>query len=94
MIVSLNGTHGAGKTTTSALLQPLLADALHADQAKLRERIQNDEDMGPSESRFAYLDDYARAADVWLHDAAEVIDTAHLTPAQAARQIADSVLGR
>ncbi|MFF4597102.1 ATP-binding protein [Amycolatopsis sp. NPDC001319] len=27
MIVWLNGTHGAGKTTTSALLQPLLPDS-------------------------------------------------------------------
>ncbi|WP_448002403.1 AAA family ATPase [Agromyces bauzanensis] len=172
MIVWLNGTHGAGKTTTSTLLQPLLPDArvldaekvgevlmdikpglratdnfqhwqpwrllvvetarrvleytggtlvmpmtvlverywreisdglteyripirhfvLHADQATLRDRIQNDKDMGPSTFRFAYLELYAQAAGTWLHDEAEVIDTRGATPAQAAQQIADSVL--
>lgn len=174
MIVWLNGTHGAGKTTTSALVQQLLPDAhvldaekvgevlmdikpglpatdnfqhwepwrrlvvetarrvleytggtlvmpmtvlvesywreisdglteygipiqhfvLHADQATLRDRIQNDKDLGPSTFRFAYLEPYAEAARTWLHDEAEVIDTTHITPNQAAQQIAHSVLGR
>jgi hypothetical protein len=174
MIVWLNGTHGAGKTTTSALVQQLLPDArvldaekvgevlmdikpglpatdnfqhwepwrklvvetarrvleytggtlvmpmtvlvenywreisdgltahgipihhfvLHADQATLRDRIQNDKDLGPSTFRFAYLEPYAEAARTWLHDEAEVIDTTHVTADQAAQQIADSVLAR
>ncbi|MUU69636.1 AAA family ATPase [Pseudarthrobacter sp. GA104] len=174
MIVWLNGTHGAGKTTTSALLQPMLPDAraldaekvgevlmditpglpatdnfqhwepwrplvvetarrvleftggtlvmpmtvlvesywreisdgltkhgipirhfvLHADQATLRERMQNDKVLGPSTFRFAYLEPYADAARTWLHNEAEVIDTTDITPGQAAQQIAASVLGR
>jgi hypothetical protein len=174
MIVWLIGTHGAGKTTTSALLQPMLPDAraldaekvggvlmditpglpatdnfqhwepwrplvvetarrvleftggtlvmpmtvlvesywreisdgltkhgipirhfvLHADQATLRERIQNDKVLGPSTFRFAYLEPYADAARTWLHNEAEVIDTTDITPGQAAQQIAASVLGR
>ncbi|MDQ0030912.1 AAA family ATPase [Arthrobacter bambusae] len=174
MIVWLNGTHGAGKTTTSVLLQQLLTDAqvldaekvgevlmdirpglpatdnfqhwdpwrplvvetarrvleytggtlvmpmtilvesywreisnglaghgipiqhfvLHADQGTLRERIQNDKDLGPSTFRLAYLEPYAEAARTWLHNEAEVIDTTDITPDQAAQQIADSVLGR
>jgi len=173
MIVWLNGTHGAGKTTTSALVQQLLPDArvfdaekigevlmdikpglpatdnfqhwepwrtlvvetarcvleytggtlvmpmtvlvesywreisdglsghgipiqhfvLHADQATLRHRIQNDKDLGPSTFRFAYLEPYAEAAHAWLHNEAEVVDTTHISPDQAARRIADSVLG-
>ncbi|MDQ0801231.1 AAA family ATPase [Arthrobacter sp. SLBN-112] len=173
MIVWLNGTHGAGKTTTAALVQQLLPGArvldaekvgevlmdikpglpatdnfqhwepwrplvietarrvleyaggtlvmpmtvlvesywreisdgltrygipirhfvLHADQETLRHRIQNDRILGPSTFRFAYLEPYFEAAQSWLHDEAEVIDTAHIAPEQAARQIADSVLG-
>lgn len=171
MIVWLNGTHGAGKTTTSALLQPLLPDSrvfdaekvgetlmnispglpatdnfqhwppwrplvvetarrvldytggtlvmpmtvlveqywreisaglaqyaipvrhfvLHADQETLRRRIAGDVVMGPSAFRFAYLEPYAEAARTWLHAEAEVVDTAHITPAQAARQIAEAL---
>lgn len=37
MIVWLNGTHGAGKTTTSALLQPMLPDARALDAEKVGE---------------------------------------------------------
>ena len=174
MIVWLNGTHGAGKTTTSALVQQLLPDArvldaekvgevlmdikpglpvtdnfqhwepwrglvvetarrvleytggtlvmpmtvlvesywreisdgltdhgipirhfvLHADQATLRDRIQNDKILGPSTFRFAYLEPYAEAAHAWLHNEAEVIDTTHITADQAAQQIVDLVLAR
>ncbi|MEV8133394.1 MULTISPECIES: AAA family ATPase [Micrococcaceae] len=174
MIVWLNGTHGAGKTTTSALVQRMLPDSrvldaekvgevlmdirpglpatgnfqhwepwrplvvetarrvleftggtlvmpmtvlvesywreisdgltkhgipirhfvLHADQAALHDRIQNDKVLGPSTFRFSYLEPYADAARTWLHNEAEVIDTTDITPDQAAQQIADSVLGR
>lgn len=55
---------------------------------------QNDKDLGPSTFRFAYLEPYADAARTWLHDAAEVVDTTHIPPEQAARQIADAVLAR
>ena len=39
MIVWLNGTHGAGKTTTSALLQPLLPDSRVFDAEKVGETL-------------------------------------------------------
>ncbi|MFK0121478.1 hypothetical protein [Streptomyces sp. NPDC090994] len=38
-----------------------------------------------------YLEPYAEAARTWLHAEAEVVDTTHLTPAQAAQQIAEAV---
>lgn len=170
MIVWLNGTHGAGKTTTSSLLQPLLPSSrvfdaekvgemlsdirpgladtdnfqhwppwrelvvetarsvldytggtlvvpmtvlvegywreisaglarhsipvrhfvIHADQDTIRRRIAGDHPI-PSPFRLKYLEPYAEAARTWLHAEAEVIDTTHLTPAQAARQIAEAV---
>lgn len=39
MIVWLNGTHGAGKTTTSALLQPLIPDSRLFDAEKVGETL-------------------------------------------------------
>lgn len=170
MILWLNGTHGVGKTTTSALVQQLIPDSrvfdaekvgemlmditpglpetdnfqhwppwrplivesarrileytggtlvmpmtvlveqywreistglaghaipvrhivLHADADTLRARIEADTVLGPSTFRLAYLEPYAEAARTWLHDEAEVIDTTHLTPEQAAMQIADA----
>ncbi|AUG80920.1 ATP-binding protein [Kitasatospora sp. MMS16-BH015] len=173
MIVWMNGTHGAGKTTTSPLVQQLIPDSrvfdaekvgellmdvspglpatdnfqhwlpwrqlvvdsarrlldytggtlvvpmtvlveqywreisaglaehgipvrhfvLHADQETLHHRIQHDAVMGPSPFRFKYLAPYAEAARSWLHAEAEVVDTTHLTPAQAARQIVDTLKG-
>ncbi|MFI1483281.1 AAA family ATPase [Streptomyces sp. NPDC020747] len=174
MIVWLNGTHGAGKTTTSALVQRLIPDSrvfdaekvgetlmniapalpgpgtdnfqhwppwrplvvetarrvldyaggtlvmpmtvlveqywreissglaqhsipvrhfvLHADQDTLRGRIAGDTVIGPdSPFRLQYLEPYAEAARTWLHAEAEVVDTTHLTPAEAAQQIAEAV---
>ncbi|WP_353945411.1 AAA family ATPase [Streptomyces sp. HUAS MG91] len=173
MIVWLNGTHGAGKTTTSRLVQQLVPDSrvfdaekvgetlmditpvlsptdnfqhwppwrplvvetarhvldytggtlvmpmtviveeywreisaglarhgipvhhfvLHADTETLRGRIEGDTDMGPAPSKFRlkYLEPYAEAARTWLHEEAEVVDTTHLTPEQAARRIARDV---
>lgn len=41
--------------------------------------------LGPnSPFRLQYLERYAGAARPWLHAEAEVVDTTHLTPAQAA----------
>ena len=171
MIVWLNGAHGAGKTTTSALVQQLIPDSrvfdaekvgealmdikpglpstnnfqhwppwrplvvetarrvldytggtlvmpmtvlveqywreisaglaehaievrhfvLHADQVTLRRRIEEDTVLGPSSFRLDYLEPYAEAARTWLHGEAEVIDTTHLTPAQVALRIAESL---
>jgi hypothetical protein len=172
MIVWLNGTHGAGKTTTSRLLQPLLPQSrvfdaekvgetlmditpglpetdnfqhwapwrplvvetarrvlaytggtlvmpmtvlveeywreisgglagygipirhfvIHADQDTLRRRIEGDHPL-PSPFRLRYLKPYAEAARTWLHAEAEVVDTTHLTPAEAALRIAEAVKG-
>ena len=175
MIVWINGTHGAGKTTTSALVQQLIPDSrvfdaekvgatltdirpglpetdnfqhwppwrplvvetarrvldytggtlvmpmtvlvedywreisaglaayaipvrhfvLHADHETLRQRIETDTTheqaaLGPSPFRLKHLEDYAEAARTWLHSEAIVVDTTDLTPAEAARQIADA----
>jgi hypothetical protein len=170
VIVWLNGTHGAGKTTTSALVQHLIPDSrvfdaekvgvtlmditpglpttdnfqhwppwrqlvvetayrvldytggtlvipmtvlveqywreisaglaqhsipvkhfvLHADQGTLRRRIEG-EHVVPSPFRLKYLEPYAEAARTWLHREAEVVDTTHLTAAQAARHIAEAL---
>jgi hypothetical protein len=70
---------------------PVRHFVLHADQETLRERIQGDPDLGPSWFRLNHLEPYAEAARTWLHGEAEVIDTTRLTPAQAARQIADAL---
>jgi hypothetical protein len=173
VIIWLNGTHGAGKTTTGALVQRLVPDSrvfnaekvgetlmditpglpetdnfqhwppwrplvvetarrvldytggtlvmpmtvlvrqywqeistglaahgipvrhfvLHAAQDTLRERIEGDTALGPPIWRLTYLEPYAEAARTWLHDEAEVVDTTHLTPAQAAVRIAAAVTG-
>ncbi|MGO4230942.1 hypothetical protein AB4Y72_19035 [Arthrobacter sp. YAF34] len=74
---------------------PIQHFVLHADQATLRDRIDNDEKAaGPSTFCLAYLGPYAEPAQTWLHNEAEVIDTTHITAEQAAQQIAASVLGR
>jgi len=39
MIVWINGTHGAGKTTTSALVQPLIPDSRVFDAEKVGETL-------------------------------------------------------
>ncbi|MEU7875760.1 ATP-binding protein [Dactylosporangium sp. NPDC049140] len=170
MIVWINGTHGAGKTTTSALVQRLIPDSrvfdaekvgamlmditpglpetdnfqhwppwrplvvetarhvldytggtlvipmtvlveqywreisagldqhaipvrhfvLHADRNALIGRIEGEHPV-PSPFRLKYLEPYAEAARTWLHAEAEVVDTTHLTPAEAASRIADAV---
>lgn len=61
---------------------------LHADRPTLSHRIENDAVLGPSTFRRAYIDPYAEAAREWLHEAAEVVDTTHLTAQDAARDIA------
>jgi hypothetical protein len=70
---------------------PVRHFVLHADQETLRARINGDLVMGPSEFRLDHLDTYSEAARTWLHGEAEVVDTAHLTPAEVARRIADAV---
>lgn len=173
MIVWINGTHGAGKTTTSALVQQLIPNSrvfdaekvgetlmditpglpsmgnfqhwppwrplvvetarlvldyvggtlvmpmtvlveqywreisagldqhgipvrhfvLHTDEETLRHRIAQDTLLGVSSFRLLHLELYAEAASTWLHDEAEVVDTTHLSPAQAAQQIASAAKG-
>lgn len=72
---------------------PVRHFVLHADQDTLRARIHGDTVLGPGPSpfRLQYLDSYAEAAQKWLHEEAEVIDTTNVTPAEAARRIADAV---
>lgn len=73
---------------------PVRHFVLHADRDTLRSRIAGDTVTGPdSPFRLQYLEPYAEAAATWLHAEAEVVDTTHLTPAQAALRIADSVTG-
>jgi hypothetical protein len=69
---------------------PLRHFVLHADQDTLRRRIEGEHTV-PSPFRLTYLEPYAEAASSWLHSAAEVVDTTHLTPAQAAQRIAAAV---
>lgn len=63
---------------------------LHADQDTLRRRIEGASPV-PFAFRLKYLATYAEAARTWLRGEAEAVDTAHLTPAQAALQIAEAV---
>ncbi|MFE2447537.1 16S rRNA (cytosine(1402)-N(4))-methyltransferase, partial [Streptomyces sp. NPDC059426] len=57
-------------------------------------RIAGDTVLGPnSPFRLKYLEPYAEAARTWLHDEAEVVDTTHLTPAEAALRIAEALKG-
>jgi hypothetical protein len=69
---------------------PVRHFVLHADQDTLRARIEGEHAV-PSPFRLKYLEPYAEAARTWLHDEAEVVDTTHLTAAQAALQIAAAV---
>ncbi|MDC2960629.1 AAA family ATPase [Streptomyces gilvifuscus] len=70
---------------------PVRHFVLHADQETLRDRIEGDTVMGPSPFRLRYLEPYAEAARTWLHAEAEVVDTTHLTPEEAALRIAGAV---
>ncbi len=67
---------------------------LHVEPDTLRRRIAGDTVMGPSPFRFSHLTPYAEAFATWLGDEAEVIDSTHLTAAQAATRIAAAVNGR
>jgi hypothetical protein len=55
-----------------------------------RGRIERDHPIPPP-FRLKYLELYAEAARTWLHGEAEVVDTTHLTGAQAALQIPEAV---
>jgi hypothetical protein len=68
---------------------PVRHFVLHSDQTTLRNRIEGDPVIS-SPFRLSYLAPYADAASTWLQDKAEVIDTTHLTPSQAASLIAKS----
>jgi hypothetical protein len=70
---------------------PVRHFVLHADHDTLRQRIEDDLVLGPSSFRLHHLESYAEAARTWLHGEAEVVDTTHLTPGQAALQIAEAV---
>ena len=69
---------------------PVRHFVLHADQDTLRGRIEGEHPV-PSLFRLRHLEPYAEAAHTWLHAEAEVIDTSHRTPAEAALQIAEAV---
>nr|WP_042433618.1 NUDIX domain-containing protein [Streptacidiphilus anmyonensis] len=60
---------------------------LHAEETVLRKRIEADGvEAGAREWRLAHLDVYAEALP-WLRDDAAFVDTAELTPRQAAEQV-------
>ncbi|MFF2773042.1 ATP-binding protein, partial [Streptomyces bacillaris] len=73
---------------------PIRHFVLHADESTLLDRIENDQFLGPSTFRPAYVEAYAEAAREWLHAAGEVIDTSELTPAQVAERVVRSVHDR
>jgi len=54
MIVWINGTHGVGKTTTAALVQPLLADARVFDAEKVGETLMDVTPGLPSTDNFQH----------------------------------------
>lgn len=66
---------------------------LHADEEVLVGRIDDDQDLGPSTFRHAYVEPYAAAARSWLHEAGAVIDTGGLTPDQVADRVVRSLDG-
>jgi len=71
---------------------PVRHVVLHADPDTLRERIAGDTILGPdSPFRLKHLEPYALAASTWLPGVAEMIDTTHLTPVEAARRVAEAV---
>lgn len=72
---------------------PVQHFVLHADQETLRQRIQDDLVMGPSSFRHSYLAPYAEAFEGWLGKDAQIVDTAELTPHQAASKIAAAASG-
>ena len=69
---------------------PVRLFVIHASQNILRGRIEGEHPV-PSPFRLKHLEHYAEAARTWLHAEAQVIDTTHLTPGQAAVQIAEAV---
>ncbi len=70
---------------------PVRHFVLHADDDTLRTRIMGDAILGPSRFRLKSMQAYAEAARTWLHGAAEVIDTSHITAAQAALQVVEAL---
>lgn len=58
---------GVSTTAGVAVSAPWLGHfELHVGQTTLRDRIENDTDLGPSPFRFAYMQPYAEAARTWL----------------------------
>ena len=54
MIVWLNGTHGAGKTTTSALVQQLIPDSRVFDAEKVGETLMDIKPGLPATDNFQH----------------------------------------
>ena len=54
MIVWLNGTHGVGKTTTAALLQPLIPDSRVLDAEKVGETLMDIRPALPEKGDFQH----------------------------------------
>ncbi|MFI5843204.1 hypothetical protein ACIA8K_26190 [Catenuloplanes sp. NPDC051500] len=55
MIVWINGTHGAGKTTTGALVQPLIPDSRVFDAEKVGETLMDITPGLPETDNFQHL---------------------------------------
>jgi len=92
VIIWVNGTFGYLEQIFAGLRAAGLEVfhvVLDADENVLRQRIQRSGE--PQPWRLAHLADY-RTARTWMIQAADlVVDTAARTPAECARQIADSL---
>jgi broad-specificity NMP kinase len=97
VIIWLNGTFGAGKTTTARQLAGRLANARHFDpelvgyllMTALAERIRADEvEAKACQWRLDHISDYEKARP-WMESAADlVIDATNLPVVDVAEQIA------
>ena len=70
---------------------PVRHFVLHADPDTLRRRIADDPDLGPSQFRLEYVDQYAEAFRTWLGAEADVIDAGTMRAEAVAQQIAAAI---
>ena len=89
MIVWINGTHGAGKTTTSALVQPLIPQSRVFDAEKVGETLMDITPGLPSTDNFQHWPPW-RVEKYWLEISAGL--AAHAIPVRHYAQAASGWL--